>query len=395
MKKLLFFFLVCVIIIPCARSLEIKDRIFEVGINAAGGFANDAISAKDIFQETFVLDIDEISKNFRIFFGADISPLYFNYNNKNNWGFGLSTGVTAEGSISLSEKILSFSEAVEDKSEINGAVFAEIGIPAFFHFKKFRIKIKPALYYPVVYTKSEISYTFFTNYDGTEFNIGYVLDIYTAFPMEDSAYSNLTARPGIDFSAEAEYPLSEVLGLKDKLFLLDFDVGLALYNIPLIPSVMDDYMKLEGRIGSDAPIVFDKDMDLSSVFSVDSDLDTEYGKKKQNVLRPFKMLAWADWRPLGVKFFTVTPVFGFTINPLYNKPFSLETGVKASFDIGNIFLAAFGIGYYDRLWKNSVDLALNFRAFELDLGFDLRAANFTKSWTGGGLGANLGFKFGW
>jgi hypothetical protein len=53
------------------------------------------------------------------------------------------------------------------------------------------------------------------------------------------------------------------------------------------------------------------------------------------------------------------------------------------------------MGYEDRLWKNSIDFALNLRAFELDFGFDMRSQDFLKSWTAAGLDAFVGLKFGW
>jgi hypothetical protein len=92
--------------------------------------------------------------------------------------------------------------------------------------------------------------------------------------------------------------------------------------------------------------------------------------------------------------FTLTPEVGFAINPLYNKPFSMEAGIKARLDISNLFIATFRMGYHDRFWKNSLDLALNLKAFELNIGADLRSQDFIKSWTGSGFGVNAGFKFG-
>jgi len=394
MKKTSFFLLVCVLVLPCAWSLETEDRTFEMGINANVGFANDFLSARDIFQETFVLDIDKLADGFRMNFGFGAAPLYFIYN-KDKWGFGLSIGAEAIGIFNLSGKLLSFDEVVDDKSEISGAAFAEIAPSGFFHFHKIKLKVKPALYVPVMYVKSNISYTRNNTADGTVLNLDYEMDIFTAFPAEDSAGFKMTARPGVDFGIGAEYPLSEALGISDKIHFLDFDIGLDLIHIPLIPSAIRNYMRIGGIVGSDEPVNFfsGDDTDTDSFFSTDD--DTIYGEKQQTVLRPFKTLVWANWRPLGSRLFTVIPTFGFAINQLYIKPFSFEAGVKARLDLHNFFIATAGIGYYDRLWKNSIDLALNLRAFELNIGADLRSQKFTKSWSGGGFGLNVGLKFGW
>lgn len=111
--------------------------------------------------------------------------MYFNYNNKNNWGFGLSIKTDAFGILGLSGNMLSFSEAVNDKSDISAAVFAEAGIPVFFHLQKFKIKVKPALYFPVVYAVSDVSYTYSTDNSGTLFNIAYDINVYSAFSLEN------------------------------------------------------------------------------------------------------------------------------------------------------------------------------------------------------------------
>jgi hypothetical protein len=54
-----------------------------------------------------------------------------------------------------------------------------------------------------------------------------------------------------------------------------------------------------------------------------------------------------------------------------------------------------GLQLFEEVWINSLGLILNFRVFELDLGVGLRGPTFSSSWTGKGLNALIGFKFGW
>jgi len=401
MKKITSFLFICLIFLPRVYAdndksgFRIKDRSIEFGLNAQVGFTNDFLAASDFSKKIFVLDLDKIEKGIKLNLDADISPLYFNFNYKNKWGLGLSINADAYGIIGLSGKMLSLSQTVNEKSDISAALFADAGIPAFFHLKKFKIKLRPALYFPVFYTVSDVSYTFTSEEDkGTELYLSYEVNVFSAFSMKK--YNGITASPGVDFQLGLEYPLSSALGLKDKFFLLDFDIGLDIINIPLMSSSMSDYMKISGKAGTKEPIIFGgkDDFDMGDLLDINSD-DTTYGKKELKVRRPFKMLAWTDWRPLGIQLLTVTPEIGFAINPLYIKSFSMEAGIKTRLDIFNLFRATFGVGFYDRLWKNSLDLALNLRAFELDIGADLRSQSFAKSWTGSGFGVNLGLKFGW
>jgi len=389
---------------PRGPVLGVKRKV-EVGfvdINVDVG--NDFLTFDDIFQDTLVIDLDNLSKGLNLNFGLALSPLYFSYNKDGIWGFGVSIKVEAIGALGISGKMLTFGEASNENSDVGGAAFAEVGLHGFFHVNKFKIKVKPALYYPIAYIDSDIKYTY-RNSDNngtaeTRLKLGFDLDIYTAWPMGKDEELSLTATPGVDFYLGAEYPLSEVLGLKEKFFLLDFDVGLDIYNLPIVPSSMSDYMRVSGFVGSDDPIdFFDEDMDWDSFYSMGGDEDSDdvfvYGKKKKTILRPFKMVSWAHWRPFGDRFVSFFPSLGFAVNPLYKQPGSIEAGIKARLDLIKFFTVTAGTSYEDRMWRNAIDLALDLRAFEFDLGVSLCSPDFAKSWAGGGVGAHVGFKFGW
>ena len=383
---------------------RIKNRRVELGLaNLNFGFSNDYISVGEFLQETVVLNIDNFSEGFGLSLGVFLSPLFFNYNSKNDkWGFGFSTGLDVSGNIRLSGNMLTFSEANDDKSDVAVAAFAEMELSAFFPIQKFKVHVKPSLYFPLVYTKSDIYYTHINRRvggnDETIYLLGFDMRVYSGFPMEipDEGF-RLTATPGVDIKIGAEYPLSEVLNLKDIHRLLDFDVGLDLINLPIVPSAMRDYMELKGWVGSEDPLVILDDdfniIEFDDLFEIDE--EPIYGEERQNVLRPFKMHAWAVWRPLGSQLITVTPTVGFAVNPIFARPVSMEGGLKSRLDLANLFLITFGVGHYDRVWKNSLDFALNFRAFELGLGLNLQSPRFGKSWSGAGIGVDFGLKFGW
>ena len=87
-------------------------------------------------------------------------------------------------------------------------------------------------------------------------------------------------------------------------------------------------------------------------------------------------------------------MLGFAINRLYVPIGSVEAGINASLDLGNIFVTTAGINYTDRKWKNSLGFIFNFKIIELDLGLSMQSPNFKKSWQGAGLGVNVGLKIG-
>jgi hypothetical protein len=393
MKKLFIFFLICFIVAPCVFARDswgMGERVFEFGINFNASLSNNYITLKEIFQEEVVLDLDKLGEGLRLNFNIAANPLFFNFNSRNNWGFGLATGIQAYGNIDFSGNMLSFNEAINDKSEIGIGVFAEARLPFYFTINKLKIKVNPSVYYPLVYSSSEISYTYFTDSSGTVLSIGYNFDVYTAFSIEDGfdfsnfSYSDITSSPGVDFHLGVEYPVSAKF----------LDLGLDFYNIPIVPSKMRDHVSVSGYLGTEEPFKLSGDMDMGSIFSYEIG-EPSYGQGSIKVRRPFKMYAWFAWRPFGIRLFTLTPTFGFSYNPIYSEPFFLEGGIKANLNIINLIKITAGIGYYDRIWINNLDLALNLRIFEIIVGVDLRAPDFKESWQGGGFGVNVGFRFGW
>jgi len=132
------------------------------------------------------------------------------------------------------------------------------------------------------------------------------------------------------------------------------------------------------------------------MYSVSIDKQTyDYDLAGQKIYRPFTMLFYADYGVYDSRILSLIPSLGFSINSLYHDPASVEGGLSARIDLANIFITTVGINYNDRAWKNSVDLALNLRAFQLDFGLSSQAPTLIKSWQGAGVGVNFGMKFGW
>jgi hypothetical protein len=384
--------------------LYMEDREIEVVLfDVSAGLSNDFLSTSEIFKETIVIDLDLLGKGLNMNFGFAMTPIAFNYNKAGLWGFGISTGMDFTGNLGLSGKMLTFDLITDPKdgvSDLNAAAFATIGLSGFFHLDKFKIKINPSFFYPIVYMKPDkFSYSFTYTEEGgsseSKLNLDMAMRVYTAFPI-DGDFS-LTATPGVDWHFGAEYPLAEVLGLRDKFSFLDFIVGVDIINLPMVPGTMKDYMEVAARIGGDKPIDFfgDEGMNFDDFLSVSDSEDSIFGEEKRNILRPFKMLFWADWKPFGTELISFVPTLGFAINPLFDQKGSFEGSIKACLNVYNLFLASLGIGYHDRLWKNSLDLALNLRAIQWDFGLSLQAPKFVKSWSGGGFGFRTGLRVGW
>jgi hypothetical protein len=384
------------------KPFEIEERSFELGLTHLNlNFANNFLKISEVFQDVVVIDIDKLTDGFMFNLGLNVTPFYFTYKSKEGWGFGLSTDIEGVGMLGISGNMLSLNEAVKEDSDIGGALFASTTINTFFNVQKFKVKVNPSLYYALAYltpsrnSSSGLTYTLdYSN--GTIFYVDYNMRLYTGFPLDDLDNFKLTSKPGMDFSVGVEYPLAKEIGLTETMPFLDFDVSFDLINVPFIPSTITDYKQLKVRVGKDNPITFFGDDGGDFLSFLDTINDLETGEDEIRASRPFKMIIRADWRPInGKKILTVTPVIGFCLNELYYNPFSFEIGLNVGLNLANFFLVKAGINYTDRIYINSLSLALNLKALEIDIGADLRSQKADQSWTDVGLGVNFGLKFGW
>ena len=436
------------------KKFRMKNRMVELSLaNVSVDFSNNFITASDIikspfymlgnindiiddpgliWQDPIVVDLDRFFEGFKFNFGASVKPFSFNFNWKDKWGFGLDIAhIDITGNMSLSGNLVTFSETMEDKFGVGGAVFVDVGVPVFFHYNDFKIKLRPAAYVPLIYTEPKVTYSF-TNVtkqiggetvEGTRFEINYDMRIYSLVSLEDmdalaqnladSAWDIPQNNMGYDFGLNVEYP-----------WRYNIDIGLNVVNIPVpfAEARLNHYMHLNGSAWADLseidvatimeinnrqedtphPAGYNsweefEDEYWSKVYGYPEEFEPEYkfdaaGKK---IYRPFSMVFYANYRPFESQFLTLIPSFGFSINYLYPQVAAVEGGLTARFDTANMFITTLGIHYNDRRWKNSIDFIMNLRAFQFDLGLSLQSQDFARSWQGAGLGINIGLKFGW
>ena len=423
--------------------LPFKNRMVELSIAGTGiEFSNNFIASTDMIKDPFyllgnindiikkpgliwkdpvVVNLDHFFDGFTFNFGASVRPLSINFNWKDQWGVGLDIAhIDITGNFSLSGNLVTFSEAEEEKFGVGGAIFVDVGVPVFFSYGDFKIKLRPAAYVPVVYTEPKVTYRFINVekekdgeiVEGTRYEVNYDMRVYSLVSMEDmdalaqNMIDNARDIPknnmGYDFKLNVEYP-----------WRYDVDIGVDIVNIPVpfAAARLYHYMHLNGSVWADLSEldVLDlvekdedgntKDLDAlrGTVYDYPDDFSPEYkinteGKK---IYRPFAMVFYAHYRPFEAHPLTLIPSLGFSINYLYSKVAAIEGGLSARFDASNLFITTLGINYNDRRWINSMDFILNLRAFEFDLGISFQSQKFVRSWQGAGLGVNIGLKFGW
>jgi hypothetical protein len=417
---------------PAKEKFRLKNRTVELSIaNISFGFSNDFISASDIinnpvyiiknfsdikndpaliYKDPIEIEIDDLTKGISFNLSGAIKPFSFNFNWKDKWGFGLDIAhIEATGNVTLAGNMLAFKEAEQEKSGAGAAVFVDVGVPIFFHAGDLKIKVRPAVYLPLLYTEPSITYT---AKDEMYYNINYNMYIYSPFnmkslqdgdtaavtqDMQDNYRNILKNNLGYDFGLSAEYPLNRHL-----------DIGVDFVNIPVpfATAKLNHFLQLQGEAFLDTSKI-----DIDKIIEDEGNLPenfwdeiagftfndpvTGYNSDGKTIFRPFKMLVYANYRPFDSRILSLVPSLGFSINRLYTRPAAVEGGLGVCLDFANIFITTLGVHYNDRKWKNSIDIALNLRAFELDMGLTFQSQNFIKSWQGAGLGVNFGIKIGW
>jgi len=404
MKKPIILLLICLLAMPLiyaegenteeTRSPRTMTRGFEIGFDVGAVFSNNLLTVGEVFSDTVVIDIDRISQGLMASLGLN-AGFSINIDTRRGWGFGLSVGLEGTGAFN-SGGILSLGNMDNEALDIGGALYVVADINTFFHIKKFKITFNPSLFWAAAYFNPVIRYSLNTD-DGVIFNYNARdVRVYTAMPYDNLSGGafELTGTPGFDFTVGVEYPLAKEIGLSRLIPILDFDVGVELQNIPIVPSVLRDYYGIND--------ISDQEINLLDMFGGSSpgfdDIDMNFtsGTGSASFERAFKMLIYANWRPLlGSKLLTVTPVLGLSNDFLYSRNVAFEGGVSATLNLADIFYATAGINFFDRTWINSLDISINLRAFQLDLGIDMRSHDFIRSWTAGGVGARVGFRFGW
>lgn len=419
------------------KKFRLKNRMVELSIaNISFYTANNYFTAADILENPFfmlgnirkirndpvliykdpiVINIDNFSDGFKFDMGVSIKPVSLNFNWKDRWGIGLDIGhVDAWGNLTLPEKLLALKQTEKEIIGAGGAIFADAGIPVFFYYNNLKIKFRPSVYVPFVYTVPNIVYSYTTSVnpqtgkEGTRLAISYDMRIYSVISMRgigedkfdpqwqdfrDNFWNILGKNAGYDFGLGMEYPLIDEL-----------DIGVDASNIPIpyAGSRLNHFCSFYGETYFDSSAISVGDLlgngnIPDEVYKLREELTVQYGydSNGKRLYRPFAMLFYANYRPFNSPVLTLIPSLGFSISRLYLRHGAVEGGVNVRFDHANILVTTIGMNYNDRRWKNSIDIALNLRACEFDIGLSMQSQDFKKSWRGAGMGINIGTKFGW
>ncbi|MDR3130216.1 MAG: hypothetical protein LBU18_01580 [Treponema sp.] len=381
-------------------------RTFELGFNLEAGFANNYMRAADIFKKTIEFDFTQKPKPISFDAGADFD-FFLNVNVKDAMGVGMFIGTDAAGQFSISKDIQEllqgneFNKTYEGDIGTGGQVFLETGALGYFDVKDFRIVLRPAYYFPFLYLTPNTHYKFYTGNSG-DINafFEYDLAVYTPFSGTNGLFNGtLTGRGGVDFTASVDYPLSI-----DHPYFTDLSVGASISHIPVFPAQLVNRTVISGGKSLDSDDMLQELIDNGDLSGIITDRTIESSHNAIMIFRPFRLEINADYKPpIDVSFLSlsVLPQIGYAYNKIFVKPHSLEGSLKLRLDFltslwpAPLFSFTLGSGYEDKIWKQGIDLTLNLRAFQFNIGAAMQSENFINSFKAGGIAVNTGMRFGW
>jgi hypothetical protein len=117
----------------------------------------------------------------------------------------------------------------------------------------------------------------------------------------------------------------------------------------------------------------------------------------QMALRPMRFNFYGIVKPFSSRLLLLRPELGFSIKYVGTNSHytTFNWGIEGQLNLPMIFSVTLGTRLFEDVWSNHLGLIFDFRIFELDLGVAFRGSSFQSSWQGKGLGAMVGFKFGW
>jgi hypothetical protein len=215
----------------------------------------------------------------------------------------------------------------------------------------------------------------------------YKAELYTPFSLDDTGnldMGSILSKGGVDISLRAEYPLYYNLIL-----------GGTITHIPFFPARLSDKYSMRGSFDFTG-----KDMEnIINIVNGDEEvpefiMNTETGAGNKMVLRPLKVGVDAVYRPFRLRLLAVKPDIALVFNSIYDMPVYVDFGLTGELNLADIFILGAGTRYEDLVWKQRVNLVLNFRVIELGIGISTQSQQFLKSFQGTGVGVDVGFRMG-
>ena len=426
MKKLLISFVLFASLIGASFAENFfSHRFFEVKVDVPVEVSNNLLGLTDIFKKDVVIDLAEIADNVADKGAAikgNIAPaLSIGIDIPRGLILGVKVGAEADIGVGLSDDLFEFlgkgNTGMGNKYKMGTSntyadLFATVSVNGGWNTKKSRLEFVGTAFSALAHFDASDTYAMlYINDTENKFEYDANLDakLYTnvdvnnGFDDINAIINAITNNMGFDLSATYQRDLFRFL-----------TVG-ATARIPLAPSklsmctsVSSKYSgeySLDQLLGMNGEDSGEDNGDVNEVNeddgSEESGFDDMFGQAvtlstPYAIHRPMKIGVTANFHPFG-SLLTTKGYLGIGIRHPFASAINADLGGKTSYYIDyavagrlslwNIISLELSHEHMDEVYKNALALSLNIRLVEVDAGVSLQSPNFTKSFTGAGLGA--------
>ncbi len=299
-----------------------------------------------------------------------------------NFFLGINTGVEVNERLNISKELFDlvgegYSAGDTCKMQLYNDldIFYNFNIDVGFNIEEFFVHVKPTFFIPLASVTGDLgTITFENDTDGNiMFNALVNPKVYTAVDYHDfdaSAVGRLFNCMGFDLGGTVQLPFYEK-------YLINVNA-----RIPIVPGKLTFMEQYEFEIDYKSTIQTINDAEISSSDSVVQENVKYYVNRPLKLGGTIEVNAFADIIKLkGGLGFGVSHPF------VENAKFYPEYLFAVNLNLANVIRTSLSTEYTDRVFKNQVAFGVNARIIEINAGISLQAANFSKSFTGSGLGA--------
>lgn len=397
-------------------------RIFEVGSDTEALVANSHFKLKEIMVKDLVIDVQDWYNQMPdagLSFALHTQERAFmNINATSHFRLGFFAGVEANGFSSLDKdffKLLSEGLDLDEDETFELNYYADAFADAGFSFQTlirgFGVKISPAIYVPLVYTRPTKAKAHLETSSSGKISVeaSAPVEIFTAVDMKGTFDGDDDdddeEDDGDSSSGEKWYDELEAAELlKNAGFDLSFEVERNFFHgfnasvfgrIPILPGKMKHKMTTNLNAYFYETNAFGALEDLEAHdWDYNTD-DLEYSDANEKVFRPMKLGLQASYRPFG-KWITLRPRFDLVMRDPYSSDWKIfpEYDLTAEFSLFDVFGISIGSGYDYRIFSQHLGIMLNFRAVEILAKVSLASTDFVNSFKYAGAGGFVGVRIG-
>jgi hypothetical protein len=427
MKKLILSFVLFTSLIGASFAENFFAHIFfEIKLDVPVEVSNNLLGLTDIFQKDVVIDLAEIADNVKDKGAAikgNIAPsVSIGIDIPRGLILGVKVGAEADIGVGLSDDLFEFfgkgNIGMGNKYKMQtqntyADIFATVSVNGGWNTKKSRLEITGTAFSSIAHLDASDTYAaLYINEDENSFEYKANVDakLYTnmnfnnGFDDIDAILSAVKNNMGFDVTAAYQRDLFRFL-----------TVG-ATARIPLSPSKLsmcqavqtdysgkfsiDDMLGKEDGEGDSGEVsevqnpdeeTGDNSFDMNNMLGEPVLLATPYA-----IHRPMKIGINANFHPFGTLLSTkgylgigIRHPFASAINDGISSDtdYYIDYSVAGRLSLWNIISLELSHEHMDEVYRNALSLAFNIRLAEVDAGVSMQSTNFTKSFTGAGIGA--------